>query len=144
MASSIGLRGGVRSRVGEGSEDGGASRKKRKCKGPVIGTLKKQWGKGELSARQVEEIVSSSAEQGAEGMPTLASPKHPQNLQSSLMAAFGLPVGAPAVFWASIPFKSGKAMHPFLLPHLWFSALYHCLRDRWDKTMQGPDGALAN
>ena len=143
-SSSPCLRGGVRGRVGVGTEDGGDSRKKRKCKGPLIGTLKKQWGKGELSARQVEEIVTSAAAQGAEGLPTLASPKYPQNLQTSLMSAFGLPDGAPEVFWASVPFKSGTAMHPFLLPHLWIAALYHGLRDLWDKTIQGPDGALAN
>ena len=44
MASSSGLRGGVRSRVGEGNEDGGVSYKKRKCKGPLIGTLNKTMG----------------------------------------------------------------------------------------------------
>ena len=142
-ASSSGLRGGVRSRVGVDSDNGGSSRGKQKCTGPLVGTLKKQWGKGELSARQVEEIVSSASAQGAEGLPTLASPKYPQNLQSSLMSAFGLPVGAPEVFWALAPFKPGKAMHPFLLLHRWIAALYHGLRDRWDKTIQGPDGALA-
>ena len=143
-ASSSGLRGGIRGRVGVGDEDGGDSRKKRKSKGPLISTLKKQWGKGELSARQVEEIVTSAAAQGADGLPTLASPKYPQNLQTSLMSAFGLPEGAPEVFWASVPFKSGRAMHPFLLPHLWIMALFHGLKDRWEKTIQGPEGALAN
>ena len=87
-ASSSGLRGGIRGRVGVGDKDGGDSRKKRKSKGPLIGTLKKQWGKGELSARQVEEIVTSAAAQGADGLPKLASPKYPQNLQTSLMSAF--------------------------------------------------------
>ena len=88
--------------------------------------------------------MTSAAAQGAEGLPTLASPMYPQNLQSSLMSAFGLPVGAPEVCSAWVPFKSGKALHPFLLPHLWFAALYHGLRDRWDKTMKGPEGALGN
>ena len=72
-SSSSGLRGGVRKRLGVVVDEGGTPRSKRKCTGPLINTLKKQLAKGELSARQVEEIVSSSAEQGAEGLPKLAS-----------------------------------------------------------------------
>ena len=68
-SSSSGLRGGIRSRVlTAANEDGGPRRKARKCSGPLVTTLKKQWGKGELSARQVEEIVTSAAAQGADGV----------------------------------------------------------------------------
>ena len=41
-ASSSGRRGGIRSRVGVGLDDDGGTRSKRKCTGPLVGTLKKQ------------------------------------------------------------------------------------------------------
>ena len=55
---------------------------------PLVSESMQQWGKGDLSARQVEKIVTASAGQGATGLPKLASPNNPQNLQSSLLAAF--------------------------------------------------------
>ena len=58
--SSSSRRAGIRNRVGADVEESGGARIKRKCTGPLVSTLKKQWGKGELSARQVEDIVTSA------------------------------------------------------------------------------------
>jgi hypothetical protein len=72
----------------------------------------------------------------------MSSLDHPQNLHRSLVAAFGHPVGAPEFFWAWIPMLNGKVLHPFLLPHMWFSALFANMLSWWEKAIRGPAGAV--
>ena len=90
---------------------------------PLNKSMRKMFAKGRLSAVEIEEIFRGAADQGAAGTPTLSSPNHPQNLQRSLLSAFGQPVGAPSIAWRTIPTTKGMAAHPFLLPHVF---LLHC------------------
>jgi len=53
-----------------------------------------------------------------------AAGAHPQNMQRDLISAFGMPAEAPAFTWYPVPTKHGLVAHPFLLPHLWFAAIY--------------------
>jgi len=84
--------------------------------GPLVNTMKKKWGRGKVSAKDVAEIFDGATKQGASGLPRMSSLDHPQNLHRSLVAACGQPAGVSAFFWAWIPMLSGKVLHPFLLP----------------------------
>ena len=101
-----------------------------------MGTLKQNWGKGTLSSPLVDEILKAAATSGAKDLPSLA--KNPQHLQSSLMSKIGKPEGCPDIEWVELPFRNGKCMHPILLPHDWFSSLYHSTRAAWDTRVRGP------
>ena len=97
-----------------------------------------------MSEKLVEEIMGGATAQGANGMPQLASAKNPQNLQRSLVAAFGHPVGAPQFTWERIPTAQGMMLHPFLLPHLWFQSLHANHYARWVSSVRGSLGAAAS
>ena len=71
------------------------------AKNPLIDTLKLKWGKGKVSAKDVEGVIGGATAQGASQLPTLSSPAHPQNFQRSLKAALGY-LGAPRFTWARI------------------------------------------
>ena len=134
--------GGIRNRIKVGKQD--TSKKvvrEKQAKGPLIKTLKKKWGTGKISAKDVAEIFAGAASQGATDVPVLSKLDHPQNLHRSLVAAFGHPVGAPEFFWAEIPTKSGPTFHPFLLPHLWLASLFAFLPDLFRRSVQGTAGA---
>ena len=106
--------------------------------------MKKKWGKGLVSAKDVAEIFNAANDQGAADVPQLSSMDHPQNLHRSLTAAFGHPDGAPEFFWGLIPVKGGTTLHPFLLPHMWFAALF-AMRPLWWKTsVRGAVGAAGD
>ena len=84
---------------------------------PLIQSLKRDWAKGKLSSPQVQEYALGAAKQGAQGMGGLAAAgshgSNPQNLQRSLMATFGKPIGAPDFSWFTVPTASGDVEHPF-------------------------------
>ena len=108
---------------------------------PLNRNMRKRFGSGDLSAVQVESIFRDAAAQGAQGTPQLSSPQYPQNLQRSLVAAFGSPAGAPEITWKMIPTTLGVIPHPFLLPDRFFSALKTSKPEFWAKTVCGPVGA---
>lgn len=110
---------------------------------PLMSFLKTDWGKGKLTSPQVEAIVSGARAQGADGLPVLSSNKHPQNLQRSLLSAFGRPVGSPLFSWHRIPTTMGPQLHPFLLPHQFFSSLFSERNEKWNLRVRGPVGAAA-
>ena len=58
---------------------------------PLNTVLKKKWGKGQVSAKDVAEIFDGASKQGAAGVPKMSSLDHPQNLLRSLVSAFGHP-----------------------------------------------------
>ena len=83
--------------------------------------------------------------QGAGGMEKTAKAgswgKHPQHIHRSLMALCGQPAGAPEFSWYEIPTAAGPRFHPFMLPHHWFSSLYHKSPERFESTIKGGDDA---
>ena len=95
---------------------------------PLNSSLKKDWGKGILTSRQVQEYASGASQQGASGVDPIASAgnfgKNPQNLQRALLNLFGKPVGSPEISWYNIPTKKGFVAHPFMLPHVWLHSLH--------------------
>ena len=118
-------RGGIRARMNVAkSKPKKSILRQQQAKGPLVKTLKRKWGLGKISAKDVAEIFDGARQQGASNVPTLSSLDQPQHLHRSLVAAFGHPAGAPEFFWAEIPTKSGPTMHPFLLPHRWFASLF--------------------
>jgi len=133
------LRGGIRQRIAK-SEAIEAEQNDEPADRPLNRTMKKKWGKGRISAKDAAEVFDAAREQGAVGIPKLSSMDHPQNLHRSLVSAFGHPAGAPEFFWSMIPLKSGKTSHPFLLPHMWFAALFGMMRSWWDTAVRGPVG----
>ena len=135
-------RGGVRSRL---DRKRGRDEEESSAHLPMVVSMKKDWGKGKVTSAQVQENVWGAVAQGARGMDKLAaaggSGKNPQNMQRALISAFGMPMGAPRFTWIEIPTKAGRVAHPFLLPHLWFSALYHHRPELWKRSVEGDAGA---
>ena len=126
--------GGIRRRVA-GSGAGSSA------KNPLIDTLKLKWGKGKVSANEVEEIIGGATAQRASQLPSLSSPAHPPNFQRSLKAAHGYPGGVPRFTWARIPTTSGKKFHPLLCPHDWFRSLFRERHRLWESSVKGDVGA---
>lgn len=127
-------RTGIRTRV-EGTPAPDAEAEK-----PFNDLLVKKWGQGKLSSKVVLEMASAAEKQGAEGATSLGVVKHPRNAQRALMAALGLPKGAPSFTWAEVPTTAGpKSAHPFLLPHSWFEALFQ-QEGMWESRVAGSAG----
>ena len=146
-ASSSGQRGGIRRRVLAPAEQESAGEARADIDLPLLRSLKRDWAKGKLSSPQVQDYAAGAAAQGAVGMGRAAAAgshgRHPQNLQRSLIALFGMPPGAPAFSWFTIPTASGDVVHPFLLPHAWLQSLYSSRPELWKSAVQGPDGAVS-
>ena len=144
-SSSSGRTGGVRRRVLAPPEQASGHADQ---PNDLLDGFKRDWAKGKLSSPQVQDYAARAAAQGAAGMGRAASAgshgRHPQNLQRSLIALFGMPPGAPAFAWFNIPTKSGDVAHPFLLPHAWLQSLYSSKPELWQSAIQGPDGAVAD
>lgn len=102
---------------------------------PLLRSLKRDWAKGLIHSPQVQEYAQGAMAQGARGCERVAaagaSGAHPQNMQRALISFFGMPQGAPAFTWFSVPTKHGPVKHPFLLPHLWFQSLYRSAPEHW-------------
>ena len=96
---------------------------------PFNNTLKRDWGKGDISSKRVQEYAMAASQQGAIGLDAVSmagsSGKNPQNIQRSLLRRFGQPPGSPEISWFNIPTTRGVVPHPFMLPHVWFHSLYH-------------------
>ena len=108
---------------------------------PLNANMRRSFASGELSATKIESIFRDAAAQGAQSTPKLSSPAYPQNLQRSLMAAFGTPAGAPDIEFRMIPTTLGVIAHPFLFPHRFFASLYASQSAFWTKSVSGPIGA---
>ena len=133
-SSSSHRSGGNRRRVAESSAGSGA-------KNPLIDTVKLTWGKGKVSAKDVEEIVGGATAQGASQLPSLSSTAHPHNFQRPLKAGLGYPRGAPRFTWARIPTTSGDRFHPLLCPRDWFRSLFRETPRFWESSVRGDVGA---
>ena len=114
---------------------------------PLNNSLRRQWAKGELTSRQVQELAFGAACQGADGLEGIStagsSGARPQNIQRSLLSFFGRPSGGADFTWIRIPTRRGSIVHPVFMPHLFFSRIYHERRDIFDEFIRGPDGAAA-
>jgi hypothetical protein len=57
--------------------------------GPFVQSLKRDWAKGQLSARQIQEYATTARDQGAEGLDRLASVgtdgKYASNIHKQLL-----------------------------------------------------------
>jgi hypothetical protein len=139
--------GGVRHRLA--SEDQSrASGDRSSCPSglPLTNSLKRDWAKGELNSRQVQEYAHGAHKQGACGADRLAKAgtfgKHASNIHRDLLAFFGHPTGAPEVDWFYITTANGKrTAHPFLLPHKFFSSLFVGRPALFREYISGPNGA---
>ena len=105
--------------------------------------MRRSFASGELSAQKIESIFRDAAAQGAEGTPRLSSPAYAQNLQRSLVAAFGTPVGAPDIEFRLIPTTLGIIPHPFLFPHRFVSSLHASQSAFFSRSVSGPVGAAS-
>ena len=108
---------------------------------PLNRNMRQSFATGELSAKKIESIFRDAAVQGATNTPQLSSPAYPQNLQRSLVAAFGSPVGAPEIEFRMSPTTLGIIPHPFLFPHRFFSSLHASQPAFWARSVSGPIGA---
>ena len=123
---SQGRGGGIRTRVGEAARQPGEDDDQGLK--PLNRWSVDAWGKGKISSKDVLEIAAAADAQGAVGALQLGSVKHARNAQRALVAALGMPSGAPDFTWLEIPTQRGPtAAHPFLLPHLWFEALHRSM-----------------
>ena len=90
--------------------------------GPLWKGLIRRWATGNISALEVQKLAAESMGQQASGMGNMAKlgnfGGNPQNCQRALQHLLGLPHGAPAFKWATIPTARGaNTLHPFLMPH---------------------------
>ncbi len=131
------LRGGVCQRAAAASASSSATTTPTDL--PLNRSLKIRWGKGEISSPLVVEFASAAAAQGAAGLDRLAHAggNHPQNVQRSLLAAFGKPKGAPDFTWAPVRTARGRVILPFLLPHQWFRSLFANRQALWEQSIEG-------
>jgi hypothetical protein len=142
-SSSSGRVGGIRRRVSTPPEQAS----ERTEENQLLDGFKRDWARGRLSSPQIQDYAARAIAQGAVGMGRAAAAgshgRHPQNLQRSLIAMFGMPPGAPPFAWFTIPTKSGDVAHPFLLPHAWLQSLHSSKPELWKSAIEGPDGAVA-
>ena len=80
-------KGGIRARMNVAkSKPKKSIAREQNAKGPLVNTLKRKWGTGKISAKDVAEIFNGARTQGASGVPALSSLDHPQHLHRSLTA----------------------------------------------------------
>ena len=108
--------------------------------------LKRDWAKGKLSAKDIQEHALTAMQSGARGVEQMAKMgnwgDNPRNMARALVHALGMPAGSPQFDWFEIPLKSGpKSPHPFLLPHEFFKSLYATDRKHFIRAIRGPQGA---
>jgi hypothetical protein len=115
---------------------------------PLLRSLKRDWALGVISSQKVQEYAMGASTQGAVGMHGVASAgsfgKHSGNVFNSLVAAFGMPIGAPEFFWVEIPVQgeSRPQPHPFILPHRLFATLFQHRNQIWESEIRGPNELL--
>ena len=95
----------------------------------ITRSLRRDWARGKLTSRQVQEYAEGAQQSGAIGLDKLAragaSGRHPANVQRALLTYFGRPKGAPKVEWVELPMKDGKRRaHLFLFPHSFLGCLF--------------------
>ena len=115
---------------------------------PLYESLKRDWCKGEISAKKVQEYALGAEAQGAVGMSAPAgagsSGKHSTNIHRSLLSIFKISDGCPELKWVPIPTKRGPhTPHPFMLPHQWFASLSQHQPTLFGTSVRGPVGAAA-
>ena len=110
--------------------------------------MKKDWAKGVLSSRQVQEYCAGASIEGCSSRAVQAFSRVGgagaalQNAQRDLMRVLGRPLGTPNVYVAEIPTRNGngervQTQHSFLLPHEAFAQL-HCERkDFFEQHVRG-------
>ena len=112
---------------------------------PLTDSLKRDWAAGHLTAKKVQEYALNALRQGAHSLDDIAATgahgKAPQHIHRSLLKIFGTPKGAPEFDWVNIPGKNGFICQPFLMPHKFFSSLYHHNRDVFYRHLRGPVGS---
>jgi len=113
---------------------------------PLYLKLMKEWAKGKLSSRQVQDFANDAFQSGAEGLQRMGAVanegKNPQNAFRALRALFGQPANMPAFKWIEIPTVNGqRTPHPFILPHELFSSMYLGSRDSWKQFVAGETNA---
>ena len=117
--------------------------------GPLTRSLRRDWAKGKINSRQVQEYGFGAQQQGATGLSSISRAgnygSHPSSIHRALMNFFGKPVGAPDLDYIEVPCRTsrGTRPHPFLLPHKFFHGLYKERPRCWEKYMTGlPSAAL--
>ena len=116
---------------------------------PFNRALVRDWAKGSLSTKQVQQYAMDAMEQGANGLDRFArmgnNGRNPQDLFKAMRSTLGIPAGAPEMDWFEIPTKKSMVTpHPFLLPHRFFSAFYSGRGKRdWTKHITGPKHACS-
>ena len=113
---------------------------------PLTQALKRDWAKGILNARQIQEYAAKAQAQGAVGLERLASAgasgRHPSNVHRLLMRTFGTPQGAPEIDWVELDCSDGtRVPHPVVFPHKFFCSLYEERQASWELHVRGPAGA---
>ena len=114
---------------------------------PLLMSLRRDWGLGKVSAKQVQDYAYGAQRQGAVGLTQVSasgsSGKHPQNIQRALVNIFGAPAGAPEFTWCQVPTKRGMVVQPFMLPHTWFASLCSQCPDKFASSVKGVDAGCA-
>ena len=113
----------------------------------------RDWANGKISATKVQEYCFGSQSIGGKGLKSFAkmgkSGNNPQHCQRDLITAVGKPAGCPDLYWAPMHIKDKdgnrcERMHPFLLPHEFFAALWTEKKDFFKKHMLGDEGPELN
>ena len=138
----------VRQRVSASADPGEGASQSPAPDGPLIRSLKRDWSRGILNARQIQEYASGARDQGAEGLDRLASSggggRHATNVHKSLLSMFGTPTGGPPIDWVELTTKQGdRVPHPVIFPHKFFASLYRGRRAWFDRHIRGPPTAAA-
>ena len=144
-------RGGVRTRIARASSGSASASTATELppERPLWDDLRREWAKGGITTRHVQQFAHSAMRQGAEGMDEMArmgaSGKHTQNMFRAMQTVLGYPTGSPPMEWFAIPTRASRhASHPFLLPHRFFSSYFAGRADDFRNVICGADGACSD
>ena len=83
---------------------------------PLMMSLKRDWDKGKISAKQVQDYAHGDARQGAHGMCEVAAAgthgRHPQDIQRSLLRLSRVSAWGTRVYLVSDPDQAGQGRPP--------------------------------
>ena len=157
------IQGGVRQRLGIGSDTGAASSSGPRATGgakrrveqhvqhdseakshkPLNKKLRRDWLRGELASQRLLEYAAAAEEQGARGAG-IGNWETPKNCHRTVVRAIGYPDDAPPISWMEITGKKGgKVQQAIVDPIDTFERLVAAGGEKFERRLSGPPAAIA-
>ena len=139
-------KGGIRKRLEKAGATSDVDHALEDAPKPFNKTMRQDWSRGIIGARQVLKYCSDAAAQGAHGLGRLADHTTLKNAHRDLIRALGWPESAPPLEWIEVP-KGEKGFllpHPILKPTCVFEHLVKVDEERFNRLIRGPEGDISD